>query len=250
MFNLFKPFRRRIETRNLDLTVAELEEISLGRANREGARPLELTVSEDRFRYVPKTLVETSKRHLQETSDIEKILRYIKNAFYIYRETANECFVAPHYLNEDAFEWPKPSKFDWSDIDIVITVGEVFNGNIPKKDSKVRVETIEGNQLISTEIDPFVKERTTKIKEIIPGINTPQRIFRYHIPELKYVGFLGSFEWQNESLSFYANPVYWLLNDFLEGKLKPEEAKKYLDDILSRLSESYPASIERYTRYR
>lgn len=172
------------------------------------------------FRYIPKEIVSTAKEHLNKTGDVEKVLRYIENSFYIYRECVNRNMFAPHYDVDDAYEWPKPVKFSWSSIDSVILGGEYVYRRIPSIDNKIRIETPVTGGIEVKEIDTktgFVKD---SIRDIIPGKDDLNKTLKYNIESLNKIGVIFSDWWQNASLKDYANPIYFLLTDLLNGKPK------------------------------
>jgi len=225
-----------LTSRHWDLTVQELE---------EKAR---LVVEQGRFRFVPEEVVGVAREVLASSQYIEKALRYIENAFYIYRATINEGFFAPHIRCGDAYEWPKPSKFSWGSIDAVILGGAYIHGPIPSESQSVEMVTKTEENVETTEINVLSSghfEKTASTRDLIPGKDDLPKIFKYHICDLRSVGFLASQEWQTASLKTYANPVYHILEDLLKGNLSSDEARRHLEEHLENLDKMYPVKIGR-----
>jgi len=210
----------------LELTVSEIEEKTRGVER----IPLEY------FRYIPQEVADTAQR-LLDSNNLEKSLRYIENAFYIYRESVCCSFFAPHYLINGAHEWPPPAKFQWSNFEAVILGGEYIHGPIPETNSKVRITSESDKKIEETIIE---KGEVSKIvREAIPGKDNFKEIFKYRIEDLTKIGFLWSMDWQNDALKAYANPIYWILNDFLSGALGENDAKKHFQFNLDNLKKIY-----------
>lgn len=212
----------------LELSVSELNERAKGSSNKRLP-----------FKYIPAEIVQTVKEHLRKTGNVEKILRYILNAFYIYRESVCMEFLAPHYEVGEAFEWPSPARFSWSNIEAVILGGEYVYGKIPKEEQSVVIETKRESVIESKLIDLETNTITTYIRDIILGKDNLNETLKYKIENMSKVGFIFQQDWQLNSLKTYANPIYFLLKDFLEGKIKKEEARKNIEIGLKNLGQSF-----------
>lgn len=212
----------------MELSVFEINDMLVGQNTDSRALP---------FRYLPKEIVQTSKNHLNKTDDIEKVLRYILNSFYVYRACVNRGFFAPHYEIGDEYEWPKPVGFSWKDIETVIHGGEFLHGKIPREEKGVIIET------------PFRDK--TEIKIINPETGETKKYFRDNISEdvdktLKYnienpgkIGFIFLDWWQNASLKYYVNPIYSLLDNFLKKNKSKENTRNCLINGLDSLETEY-----------
>ncbi|MBR9691744.1 hypothetical protein GOV06_03070 [Candidatus Woesearchaeota archaeon] len=259
MWNPLSLFRK---PKPLELSVEELWEMALDKpSGQDGGRKVLLVVENQEFRFVPCAVSETAQTYLDETGDVEKVLRYVANAFYIYRDTACHGFLAPHYKVDGAYEWPKPVKFSWESIDAVIIGGEYVNGPIPE-DGKARVMKEVGDKIEETEIkfnnlknaegEVFeqIITREESVRDIIPGKDQLQKELKYKIDNLKDVGFIGMQDWQTRSLRVYANPFYHMICDLLEGKVSRGEIRGYVEDYLACMTKSYKTIVGRYRKHR
>lgn len=244
---LLRKFRKQEIKGPFELSVEELYEKSLAPKDSEGRKVL-LSVKQDEFRLIPKCMLETAKKHLEQTNDIEKVLRYIVNGFYIYRETACHNWQAPFYKVEDAYEWPAPVKFSWTSIDAVILGGESVQGPIPT-DGKVRITVEENGKIKETTID--IKEdgavKQTTIRDLIPGKEDLKSKLKYRIDDLSLVGLVNMQAWQTVSLKSFANPMYHMIVAF-KKELPEETAREYLDQHLENLSQTCLAYVGVYSK--
>ena len=194
------------------------------------------------FRLVPECIVFASQNFL-EKGDLEKSLRYLENAFYVYRETVNKGFFAPHIRAGEAYEWPQPSDFSWEDADKVISLGEYLHGPIPSHQKEVIIKSQEKGMLKTVHLDIETGNKKEILREIITEKDNPEKTIKYHVCDLRNLGFLFQQEWQNQSLNTYANPIYYALEEMLRGEKTQEEAKSLLIQVLKIIEKSYPAQI-------
>ena len=207
MINLFK------KNQPLELSVNEIWESVLGKPAKNGGREIKLKTAEGKVRLIPSYVIETSKEYLYRTEDTEKVLRYIENSFYIYRECVNRGFFAPHYEASDVYEWPKLVEFSWSDIETIISGGEFLHGKIPSEKKGVIIERPGKNK---TEIISINPETGNAKKYFRSNISEDlDKTLKYNIKDLSKVGVIFSQEWQMASLKNYANPIYYFLENFL-----------------------------------
>jgi len=83
------------------------------------------------FRYLPKCILDTARNNFIINGNSIRTLDYILNSFYIYRKTINDEFFAPHVLVNGAYEWPKNSCFEWSDMESVLSLGYMSISDVP-----------------------------------------------------------------------------------------------------------------------
>lgn len=190
------------------------------------------------FRYFPIEILKIAKTALEKTTDIEKVLRYILNSFYIYRESVCVEFLAPHYEVEGAFEWPKPSKFSWDNIEAVILGGEYIHGELFEKD-EIEIESRVRDKVKGVLINPKTNRAEEYLRDFISGKDNLNETLKYRIENMSKVGFLFQMDWQNESLRNYANPMYFLLEGFLEGKIEKGKARSMLGNALIYLESAF-----------
>ncbi|MBU3913857.1 MAG: hypothetical protein KKE50_07240 [Nanoarchaeota archaeon] len=227
----------------LELSVKEMGNLARGKPDKDGGRTPVCESVDASFRNIPMPVISTARRLLSDNNP-ERALRYIENAFYIYRESVCMGWFAPHYKAEDnVFEWPTPSKFSWASIDAVILGGEHVHGPIPNLVTLVTISRREGDKVEERRVNPETGEETTSIRELIPGRDNLQETLKYKIGDIHNIGFLNSQDWQNYSLQNYANPTYWHLVHLLDGSLSPEQAKKHLEKGLEILSSPVQTSI-------
>lgn len=231
----------------LILSVEDMWERAFGKKKNSG-QPLNLVVNNSDFRYIPACIVQTAADFLRETDDVEKVLRYIENGFYIFRESVCHGTSAPHYKVEGAYEWPTPAHFEWTDIDSVIASGEYIHGPIPENRGVVVSSDLGENLEEITEINFGDKGNSQKTKAIIREKPQWEKKITYKIDYLENVGFVFMQSWQQLSLRAYANPVYHMLKDLLKGKLPKNEAKKHLQKNLEDLGKTYKMPVGRYKK--
>lgn len=202
---------------------------------REAVQNLKRTPLDLPFLYLPKKIVIQARNNLG--SDIEKVLRYIENAFYIYRASVCTSFFAPHYVQKDVYEWPNPVKFSWTDINTVILIGESVYGIIPIKKTAIvvgkKVQTRIEEILVIPEEDKLT--RKTYHRKFQQGKDDFDQRMKYKIYEFSKLGFLFSDHWQNASPEFYANPLYFLLCEVLNQTISLGKAKEYVENLLDLL---------------
>ncbi len=239
---------------HIDASVRELWGRALSNPVK-GEGTILLKMEESLFRYVPLSIVETAKNMLSETGDSERVARYIENAFYIYRATVCAGWVAVLYKTDDAYEWPSPSKFSWSSIDAVLFGGEHIHGKIPEDDSKVVISIPTSDcRVEKTEIEfgarGEVLRNSTTVEDIIPSKNVEvlHKTFKYRVPNIELVGFIGHQHWQTASLRAFANPLYAIISDSVKCVISKEDSRRLVEKHLEDLSKSYPCSIARYIR--
>ncbi len=214
----------------MELSVSEINDMIIGKNTGGSALPL---------RYLPKEIIQTSKNHLNKTDDVEKVLRYIVNSFYIYRECVNKgrTLFAPHYEIYDACEWPKPVEFSWSDIKTIIYGGEFLYGKIPREEKGIIIETPLGDKTeiktINTETGEVNKYFRNNISEDV------DKTLKYNIESLSKIGVIFSDWWQNASLEYYVIPVCYLLDDFLKRKKSKENVRNCLINGLDSLETKF-----------
>jgi len=197
----------------MELSVFEINDKLYGEPNERGERSLKYKQKDLPFRYLPREIVQISRDFLNKTGDIEKVLRYIENSFYIYRECVNRGFFAPHYEASDVYEWPKLVEFSWSDIETIISGGEFLHGKIPSEKKGVIIERPGKNK---TEIISINPETGNAKKYFRSNISEDlDKTLKYNIKDLSKVGVIFSQEWQMASLKNYANPIYYFLENFL-----------------------------------
>lgn len=245
MINLLSILKK---SKPLELSIEELCEKAFGKLS-DGSRQSNLVFKLEPYRYIPGSVVETAQKYLDMTDDVKKVLRYITNAFYIYRASADKCGVAPHYKINGAYEWPPLSIFPWDFIDAVIHIGEVIERKLPKnnlavvrrynKGVRTKLELAKNSERRHTQII----NAKTKIRE--DGLHRP---LKYQIENLKNIGFISQQDWHNSSLKFYMNPIYSILHGFLERKLSYEYAKNHLQGFLDYLKKTYDEPIGRIKR--
>jgi len=208
----------------LDISAQEIEEMALKSANSRGFRRLELIVNHRPIRALPQDLINISRDQLDLNRDPEKVLRYILNAFYIYRQTVATSAIAPVYEISKVYEWPQPTGFSWKNLDIIIATGEVIHGEIPERQS-VKVE-----------------------RKSSPGDDFPKS-FKFHIEDARKIGFVNQYNWQNQSLHDFVNPLYDVLLKFTQGKLSKKNVIKYLQNGLSELERPYQIKLGTIRRW-
>jgi hypothetical protein len=232
-----------------ELSVDELCEKALAPPGSEGGRKVLLAVDQDKFRFIPKCMHETAKRYLDETGDVEKVLRYIVNGFYIYRATVCSNWQAVFYKVEDAYEWPAPAKFSWSSIDAVILGGEYVHGPIPD-DGKARITVEENGKIKETTIE--LKEegavKQTTIRDIIPGKDNLKSTLKYKIDDLSKVGFEQMQNWQTKCLRNFVHTMYNMVVCLAEKKSTPDEIKPDLEEFLQNLVKPRPGYFGVYSK--
>jgi hypothetical protein len=212
----------------MELSVYEINGMLVGQSTNDRVLP---------FRYLPREIVQTAKTHLGKTDDADKVLRYILNSFYVYRECVNRDFFAPHYEVDNEYEWPKPVEFSWSDIETVISGGEFLHGKIPREEKGIIIET----QLRDKTEVRIINPETGKIKRYFrENISRDvDKTLKYNIESLSKIRILFSEFWQIASLKHYANPFYYLLDNFLNGKKTKEDTRNCLINRLNDLETSF-----------
>lgn len=190
------------------------------------------------FRFVPLEIVKAAQTHLEKTTDIEKVLSYILNSFYIYGESVCTELLAPHHEVNETFEWPKPAKFSWSNIKAVILGGEYVYGELFEKD-EIKIERRGQDKIKVVSINPKTNTEEEYLRDFISGKDNLNETLKYKINEMSKVGFLFQMDWQNKSLETYANPTYFLLEGFLEGKIEKEKVRSMLGNALIYLESAF-----------
>ncbi|MDP3027483.1 MAG: hypothetical protein Q8N63_07270 [Nanoarchaeota archaeon] len=211
----------------MELSVSEIIDKVIGKDTGSRALP---------FRYLPKEIVQTSKNHLEKTDDVEKVLRYVINSFYIYRECVNRSMFAPHYDVDNEYEWLKPVEFSWSDIETVILGGESLYGKIPRENKGIIIETPMGDKTEIKTINPETGKINKYFRETIS--EDVDKTLKFNIESLSKVGAVFSDWWQIAALKGYANPVYFLLDDFLKKNRSKDEVRIHLTNQLNGLETS------------
>lgn len=149
-------------------------------------------------------------------------MKYILNAFYIYRETVNRGFFAPHVFVDGAYEWSSNVHFSWSDIAAVISFGEpAYNTN----DSNIiKIEAIHDGKMHSKTIRRGITGivEDTVVRDIISSRDEIHKLFKYSIDSLSDVSVLFSDMWQNASLETYVNPITRAIHAFKNGRIDKE----------------------------
>lgn len=212
----------------MEFSVSEIIDRVIGKDTGSRALP---------FRYLPKEIVKTSKNHLEKTDDVEKVLRYVINSFYIYRECVNRSMFAPHYDVDNEYEWLKPVEFSWSDIETVILGGETLYGKIPREKKEIIIETPMGDKTEIKTINPETGKVNKYFRETVS--EDVDKTLKFNIESLSKVGAIFSDWWQIAALKEYANPVYFLLDDFLKGNKSKENARNCLINGLNALETSF-----------
>jgi len=202
-----------------------------------------LDIRDAPFRYLPKCVLETSKNNFIVNGDSMRILDYILNSFYIYRETVNKGFFAPHVLVDSAYEWPQNNYFEWSDIDEVLLLGKKLS-NPNNSNSIIRIETLENNKLYSRNIIKGVDGIVSKVvsRDIDPYLDKMNALFKYKINNLSEINLLFSDDWQNYSLKKYVAPVKLTLQRFENNLISREAIDDGFLDYLSILDDYIPNS--------
>jgi len=219
----------------MELTAVELAGRLIGK---------QITSQDARLRFVPRLVYDTAKNYVQETDDVEKTLRYIENAFYIYRGSVCNQMFAPHCKVDGAYEWPAPVKFSWDSIDAVIVGGEHVFGPIPN-DGKARIIVDNEEGKLEETIVAFVGQEAitrTEIRDIIPGKDDIDKKLKYNVDE-NNIGYVFMQDWQNMSLRFYANPIYRIIDGLVKGNIKKDEARGHLEANLEIIKKENPAKI-------
>lgn len=232
--------------KTLELTAKELSDLGWGPLRRsEGNMSQQSTLisQEAQLRLVPLAVIDTSKSLVQE-GDFSRTLRYLENAFYIYRESVCDGWHAPHYQAQDGvYEWPIPTKFRWSNINAVIFGGETIHGPIPEDSSVVKISKKVGDKLEVRRINLDNGEDTTELKDSAQGLDNFHETLRYTIQDPYRIGFLAQQDWQNYCLRNFANPAYWALANFLEGRSSAKELEESTRRILDFLSKPQQVNL-------
>jgi len=160
------------------------------------------------FRYLPKSILHASKIDFIINGDPSRVLEYICNAFYIYRETVNTKMFAPHVLMDDAYEWPSSIYFEWSNVDDVTSLGSKIHQHSNSRND-IRVES--------------------------PTNNEMHKSFKYDIKDINKVSVLFSDMWQNASLQKYVAPLASTLMYLKNGKIPPDAVGNGLIEYLEAL---------------
>jgi hypothetical protein len=205
-------------------------------------RRLNIVVRLGDFRYVPKCVTETARDHLAETDDVEKVLRYIKGAFNIYRASVSKLSGVPHYKVNGVHEWPALASSSWDDIDSIIAGGEhVEKGNVIDEFYRVI-------RNLSSRFEEVTVLREEGESTYIRKRALWERRIKYDIDDLSNVGFIPFERWNDLSLDTYANQVHQMLSDLLCGELLKTYARDRLELYLGDMVKTDALPIGRYKR--
>jgi len=187
------------------------------------------------FRYLPLEVIASAKVHLTKTGKTDETLRYVLYSYYTYRDTVNRDMLAPHYLYLGAYQWPRPARFSWANVNAVIVIGESIFGEIPNNRSEVVIETQEKGGITTKRVNPETGITKSDIRNIVQGRDNLNEVLKYRIKDMSRISFLFCNDWQLSSLDAYANPFYFFLKDYLEGKYEEKRAKEMLENALRNL---------------
>ena len=162
-----------------------------------GRKNLTSVLEKYEYRYLPKSILQKSMSDYLIYENAPKVLEYILNAFYVYRDAVNMTMFAPFVLKDGAYEWLDSASFDWRDIDTVKITGQSIHNRK------------------SHEKHPFL----------------------YKVEDASKIGVLFSQDWQIASLRKYANPIYYILQDWKIGKSSPEKIGSGVINFLKSLDD-------------
>ncbi|MBU0979208.1 MAG: hypothetical protein KJ709_00245 [Nanoarchaeota archaeon] len=213
---------------------------------------------ESRMRFIPKAMVDSAKQHLEETGDVGEVMSYILYGFYLFRDTVCKSMLVPQYLQDDAYEWPKPAGFGWSDISQVIIMGEYVEGPLIAEESKAIISCEEDGQMKEkmiyfepvTDAEGVVRDHVQtaedRVRELIPFKDNPEEYLKYRIDDLNKVGYLLHQQaWQSVCLRNFGNPLRMDYEAFVEQRIPVEKARKELEWHLVNLDKAYEQTIQR-----
>jgi len=242
-----------------ELSVEEICKKAMKEFFRKHKDSLKIVVKPEPIRPVPKTVVLAAQCYLEKTGDVEKVLRYIENAFYVYRATVLYNIVAPHYKVDGVYEWPTPVKISWNSIDDVITLGEYVHEPLPKNVRIIarriyrnRIEEKQKKIISSVNPDGSVSQTEKEnvvVKDKVSGKDDLDTKFKYKIYNLEEVGFIFQTYWQSVSLKNYVNPIHWLVKDLVEEKVSADQARFNLQGYFDILGRTYMAPMGRYKKW-
>ena len=153
------------------------------------------------YRYLPKSILQKSMSDYLIYENAPKVLEYILNAFYIYRDAVNRNMFAPFVLKDGAYEWLDNASFNWTDMKTVVAVGQSIHNRAPQRE------------------------------------HPSEHPIRYKFDNSSKLGILFSEDWRVASLRKYANPITYTLIDWKTSKSNPEKTFNSVHHFLASLED-------------
>lgn len=179
------------------------------------------------MRYVPLEVLETAEKHMDNPS---KASKYICAAFCLFRKVAANHLFVPHVYKNQAFEWPDPVEFSWSDIDSIIGTESLVYVT-PKNFKSV---TKDENVRAITEINVQSGETTIGLEKI-PDYEKALLSLKFKTPNIRSIGLVGTKPWREYSLSCYVNSTFSEIDNLENGT----STKKEIQESLSGFIDSF-----------